>query len=432
LLQVLGKVAGLTTRFAFNQVKGGVSKSYRRKSPWPMILILAQPVLLIFLLWALFSPTQGEENDITLDAFLTKGSEYSTSKGDFKSSREKSRDDSVVKQIDARNFPAVTMAGMSFNPATTDMVKVLNMQVYTITHKYFNKDVVKNIPGEWADPLIIMALANVESGEYQNANQIWTSAIPNKLYQNITPDFLSTFGIADALKNPAYWKVNKHSADRIQGPLQMTPEYGVQEAIIPEDLQGTEQTRSTMSLADIYPSTDKSQLFPMYSTKTGDRFNWPDAANRTAGKMDVLYKSYMSNSGINKTGDYEISNRYSMAALIAIGHNTGESVFTQGDKDSAGNWPNASVPRRFASVLGKPDVLAKIKEYSDATVTLYRSGGDLYGRATLECLDATYKYIYDKGYFTEAELRSSNGENKDYPIHVLYSYLLLEKLYQGG
>lgn len=418
------------------------NNSYKRNSLLGPILIIAIPtVVLLSLLVMLFRGVNGEEKDIQLDAFMNNTASFSTSRDDFRKIRAEQEAliaNQTVNKV--KDYTGVT-ANVTFNPAVTPSAKAFNLRVYQAAARYFNKDTVKNIPGEWADPLIYLALTNVEYGSSNDPEKSFSAALPTRFMTKVTPDMVDTYGIKEVLEEGKYFDGYKPFYKH-QGPLQMSLKYGVNQAMIPGDLKGTERTRSIKTLRDIYPSNDPKNLyvsFPYNGKATGDRFNWPDAVNRAAGFHDYNYGLYLKNSTATKTGDYAITNRYSYIALMALSHNTGESVLTQPDKFKAGIWSSIKEARRYANALGRGDVVSLITKEVESNLKTYRDNPK--SRTLLMTPGSSFTkeltaYVESRNYVADG-YDSGNGQSdhsahKLYPVRVLYAYIMMEKLYQGG
>lgn len=440
---VLGKAAQVTAKTSFKVGQSfsrsfgkATRSSYKRKSIWPIALFCLPFIVLGFIMFALFSNVEGEEGDINLTAYIVDSKTRSTSKMGYRYSTVIGRNEEGVEQSVIRDFSKV-ITNVTFNPQTDSNIQTLNLEIYRVTAKYMNSDVLKNIPAEWIDPLLIMSLANVESGTFADSNVIWTPAVPTIGNSNIDSSTIYNYGIKETLANTAYWNTITPYFMH-QGPLQMSISYGVYNAAIPTDLQGSESTRTErVTLKDRYPGKNTNSLIaPSYAKTWGDRFNWPDAVNRSAGTMDYLYRLYSRDSNINKDGKYAIENRYSFVALMALNHNTGQSVTTLADGRSGGIFADISNARMYASVLGKQEVVDKIREEAKNKVKNYRNGGSLTIVPSNAYAQQIVSYLVGQNYISSNFYDSGRSVNylahRNYPIKVLHAYLVLEELYQGG
>lgn len=293
---------------------------------------------------------------------------------------------------------------------TPEIVQELNNEVYKVTAEYFNSNMCSNIPADYIDPLMIMAMCNVESGVWNDFNILYTAALPLRVMDTVSVSDIREYGLEEIMQTKEYFKIAlpyyKH-----QGPLQIGINYGVYQAVNKSNLRGNE---NIYNLSSIYPSINKSE-FMTTQPNAGDRFNYADSVNRSAGVFNEYFKRYHSKVLINS--------KYMAMVLMSMAHNTGMSVLANRDFEVSQFWGTFYECREYAKALAREDVLQLIKSEALKVKVPIPS------RATKAFCDEVILYLKDKQYIKLNHPFKGSIEHRNYPIHVLYEYFILQKLY---
>ena len=332
--------------------------------------------------------------------------------------------------------------------------KDINTSLYQVVQRYFSVMTFKDTSySNYADPLYIMAVSNVEFGGNTNPNVLLAPAIPTNKGIDITKDNILTFGYTDYMEYPT---VLSQDRDEYRGPLQMYVT-GLIPAMIPEDLLSSEYVQllgvsddsaskknEMAKLQFVEGSGVASSCDGMYLKNEmgvyGDRFNYGDAVNRLAGCIHQNWQSYDKSSSISKTGDHAIDNKFSWMAMSAIGHNSSPGIYYMGDSSTLGSkyywWPFESFgsAREYCHYLGQEAACKIIKDKAYDAVYKAHNGGSLKFRLSRqEGYSMAEQMVKDKLIPAGLWKRTCwNHEEKiGYPVQVLYNYFVLQAIYSG-
>jgi hypothetical protein len=327
---------------------------------------------------------------------------------------------------------------LKYNSDISAQEQAMNNKLYQVTAAYYNAQSDPDIPPNYIDPIFLMAISNVELGGVNDPNLMFAPAIPTNYVQSINPNMIQSFGIGDTLNYASYW--TQQSYDSL-GPFQMSGTYGVPYAVKPGALKSNESTRVVAAWGQ--------RLLPIYvvnkgitngTANTGDRFNWVDCCNRVSGTIDFYYKTLLNNNAASKSGDEAIDNRYAFMALEAEAHNSGWAVVYNGDTtavtgSNAWPWGPAINCREYAHELGAQGVISYLTTQAKAKLQSAKPNvPDLtIGNDTaLEYL----KYLESQNLINPSVLPTIAGTyntlHAEYPIKVLYCYIMLSLLYSGN
>lgn len=403
------------------------------------ILFTSITILVVALLVFTFMPMPEDEYTYDLPEINSRGHYYIT-KEQFKNIRVRITLEEVG--VDVKNYFYPPLTELEFHPSTTEVSKKLNTRAYQIAQRYFNEETMPNINPEFIDPILPMALSNVEWPGITDNTVLWSAALPIRYLDeaNWTETYMDNMSITVFNQTPEMW--NSVFQNKTLGPLQMTIFYGTDTPAI-DELVGTEKGRLLDSFNGSTPPTWITNNLDLvdtmgYGIPTGDRFNWRDACNRTAGYFNHIMGVYNSRASISKTGDYEIQNKYSFMALMALSHNNGLAVVISSDDYvvSESHWVfgEAKNARKLANQLGRQEVLEDLQDRAKKAVDDYRNGSALVSYIGHGEGYSIYQDWVEKGYVTDDMFDATKSGitiRVGYPVQTLYNYFVLRELYGG-
>jgi hypothetical protein len=304
-----------------------------------------------------------------------------------------------------------------------EVFKQLNIRAYEIANTYMKA--ATNLHEWQRDPLILLAMSRVELGVVSDINRMYSAAIPTVGIDLFWPEMVDEYGSHQTMYNDAYWRRISYSSAMHQGPLQMGVNYGVSVAAVPRDLVGNEYNHLlTQHYRHRY--NVPTSWFTADSRNSGDRYNWADACNRTAGVFNYWARFY---------NDFD--NIYEYIALAGMAHNVGGSLFTSRPTTVVTQnffpWVNVGAARDFAKQVASPEIVMFIRETVNEDIENWRAGrqrqpnigrGHSWGYSVI-----INSGLVDRNLFT---LKGDYMVRLSYPVKLIYYYELMRELYYNG
>lgn len=345
------------------------------------------------------------------------------------------------------------MRAIKFSSRYSAEFKSINTSLYEIVQRYFSPITFSDTSfKEYADPLYVMAVSNVEFGGNTSPDVLLAPAIPTNKGIKVTKDNILTFGYSDYLKYP---EVLASDRDAYRGPLQMYVT-GLTDAIKPSDLlscewvqllnaedskaKNAEQASPQFVEGSEMPTSVDGMSLANKAGNYGDRWNYGDAVNRLSGYIHKNWVRYQETKTVGKDGDQAINNRYAWMAMTAIGHNASPGIYYMSDNTDIGSsyywWPFGPYKnaRTYCHYLGTDKCISYIQNEVDKNLDSYKNGGTLQFRLTRQQGYKIAEDLKDKGYVPDSLWKNTCWNNEEkiaYPIQVLYNYMLLEAIYNG-
>ena len=329
--------------------------------------------------------------------------------------------------------------GIYFNNQDSDLAIEVNTKIYDVVESYF----LTAYNGKQLSPFIPMAIANVETPDRVNTKINYSALLPSKYINVVSSDAVDTMSSLALLDSPETFKAlasDHWSRDR--GPLQQMDMAGTMYEAYNSLMGPSEQ-----SLLRNYTGMDKDfSAYQVYEPRTGrtlsikdwvaeassmpgDRHNVRDAVLRASAEFQQAIDQYSS--------QYEIENEYQALVVCSMYHAESSIWNPAYAHRLVGVWLNGGESAHSLLVgVTNSDFIKIIEDFVDQKIKDYRNGGELRIYCEREWANNLYQIGVDKGYFYDYTLYVNTSSpyfyvKYQYPIQVLYSYIMLNKLYTG-
>lgn len=329
---------------------------------------------------------------------------------------------------------------ISFNASYSPEFIENNTTLYRVVAHYFSSETFADTQfKDFADPLFIMAIANVEHGGLTSPKVLLTPALPTRKGVPATRENILNFGYTDYLK---YEDIMDADRKAYRGPFQMMVTNMVT-PILPDEIRGSEYLQLLAAEDSAVARKEKAKLEYVEGSgvgslvdgnfvsnskgKYGDRFNFADCVNRFAGYI----KHQWQVSDVNSFVD----NKYTFMAITAIGHNSTPGIyFMKDDQNLAAKyywWPYSSfgAVRDYCKVLGSESTCSTLKTMAEESIAASRKGGTL-----KFVLSRSEAFKLAEQLYPNNDWKTSIWNHQEkiaYPVQVLYNYFVLDAIYQG-
>ena len=329
--------------------------------------------------------------------------------------------------------------GIYFNEQDSELAVEVNTKIYDVVESYF----LTAYNGKQLSPFIPMAIANVETPHRADTKINYCALLPSKYVTVVSSDAVDTMSSLAVLDSPETFKaLASDHWTRDRGPLQQMDMAGTMYEAY-NSLMGP----SEKSLLRNYQGMDKQfELYQAYEPRTGRTFGvdeWVSGASSQPGDRHnirdaVLRASAEFQQAIDQyTSQYELENEYQAVVVCAMYHAESSIWNPAYAHRYMGVWLKGGESAQSLLVgVTNPDFIREIEKLVEQKIRDYRNGGELRIYCEREWAKDLYQKGVDEGYFYDYPMYVNTSEQYhyvkyQYPIQVLYSYIMLNKLYTG-